>query len=85
MDKHGDMYVHEKPVIGSIHHSTIAAGEDPAGAGHIGAIDGRLTKLNESTGHFGENQPPGTVYKVANELESQGADISAADIEPWED
>ncbi len=83
MDQAGNTYVIEQPKVGETHHSTML--KNPAGAGEINADNGRLTGLNENTGHFGGNQKPGTVNTVANELATQGVNTSDADISQWGD
>jgi uncharacterized Zn-binding protein involved in type VI secretion len=83
MDEHGNMYVHENPQVGRIHHSSLAGGKKPAGAGHITADNGKVTGLNEQTGHFGENQPSGRSDLVKDELGSQGVDTTDTVTEPW--
>jgi RHS repeat-associated protein len=75
MDKSGNVYA-DKPDIGNIHHSTLAGGEDPAGAGHLYADNGRLLSVDDSSGHYGENLKPDSPEVVKNELASQGADVS---------
>src|SRR5207248_3064063 len=66
MDENGNMYVGEQEVF-RIHHSSLASGEDPMGAGHIEVRDGQVIKINEETGHYGEYQPPGRSLMVKQE------------------
>lgn len=75
MDKAGNVYA-DDPVFGEVHHSSLAGGEKPAGAGHMTADNGRLLHLDDSSGHFGENLKPNSPDVVRNELASQGTDVS---------
>ncbi len=84
MDEHGNFYVHENPEVGRIHHSSLAGGNDPVAAGHITAEDGKVTDLNEQTGHYGENQPIGRSELAKQELGSQGVDVSDTKATPWQ-
>ncbi|MCM3874997.1 MAG: hypothetical protein NEA02_01115 [Thermoanaerobaculia bacterium] len=76
MDRHGNMFIDESE-FGSVHHSSLAGGEEPVAAGHIGAKDGRVTMLNESSGHYGENLKDGASGLAKDELARQGVDTSA--------
>jgi len=83
MDKHGNVYVDESQ-FGSVHHSSLAGGEEPVAGGHITTKeDGTLVELTEQTGHYGENQPLGRSELVKSELGSQGVDTSATQATPF--
>ena len=79
LDGRGNVYVHEQPKPRTIHHSSLTGGGYPAGAGEIHVQDGVIHRMDENSGHYGENQPSGRVHVVTSELESQGVDTSHAE------
>lgn len=79
MDQHGNVYVHENPKFGSIHHSTLAAGEQPVAAGHIAQIGDPDPQpphmINNQSGHY---EPPADRTQLTkDELSQQGVDTSS--------
>lgn len=76
MDIFGNVYVHKD--IGSVRHSSLAAGRKPAAAGMIMVDEGIVTMMSEITGHFHESQPRGNIRIVGKELQSQNVDMSKA-------
>ena len=80
MDEHGNTYVHEKPIVGSVHHSTLAGGEPVVAAGHVAQIGEPDPQpphsMNNSSGHYGANVKPGSTDVAKNELGNQGVDTS---------
>ena len=79
MDQHGNVYVHENPKYGDVHHSSLAGGEPPVAAGHIAQIGEPPGpqgphSMNNSSGHY---EPDGNRTVLArDELNRQGVDTS---------
>jgi hypothetical protein len=79
MDKHGNMYVHENPKYGDIHHSSLAGGEEPVAAGHVAQIGeppgpAPPHAMNNASGHY---EPDGNRTVLArDEMSRQGVDTS---------
>ena len=76
MDQDGNVFVHESPKHGEIHHSSLAGGDDPAAAGQMAVNDGNVTEMDDSSGHYGPNEQPGAPDAAKNELSQQGVDMS---------
>jgi hypothetical protein len=83
MDVHGNVYVHQAPQFGAIHHSSLAGGRRPAAGGGIAVKDGKVLLLDEGTGHYSASQPAGRVRVVVKELGDQGVNTSKAIIEEY--
>jgi len=77
MDRHGNLYATDTELL-RVHHSSLAGGDYPAGAGMLDAQDGSVRVLDEDSGHYGSNQPFGRSGVVLQEMERQGVDTSAA-------
>ncbi len=85
MDVHGNLYV-TKPQVGQVHHSSLSAGGAIVGAGEISVSDGRVLRLDDSSGHYGKNLPRDRVHFVAGELSKDGFDLKEAKVvnfDPW--
>jgi RHS repeat-associated protein len=84
MDKNGNVYVHEAPSYRSIHHSSLAAGEEPVAAGHVAQIGeppgpAPPFQMNNGSGHY--NPSNDDTVRARDELASQGVDTSGTRIE----
>ncbi|MBC75643.1 MAG: hypothetical protein CME64_06475 [Halobacteriovoraceae bacterium] len=78
MDEMGGIYVLPESVIGRIHHSTLLAGRPVAAAGHMRIVDGKITYIDNRSGHY---QPsPDMLQQVIKELKLRGADTQDADF-----
>ena len=74
MDKSGNLYVSLEHSVGQLHHSSLLAGSDVAGAGEIQVDSGSLKVLTDKSGHY---KPSSAMNdRVINELQSQGANLS---------
>src|SRR5262249_34391235 len=82
MDKHGNIFI-DKPQFGEVHHSSLAGGGKPAAGGQMNVAHGKPVKLDEITGHYGDNQPRGRSEVVKQELSDQGVDVSKARTEHY--
>ncbi|MEV7551823.1 hypothetical protein AB0N89_19545 [Amycolatopsis sp. NPDC089917] len=77
MDPDGNLYVSLTWVSGRLHHSSFLAGAPVAVAGHIEAVNGRLTKLTRESGHYQpEKEQLATGLDI---LAGQGVDVSGVD------
>lgn len=76
MDTDGNVYVHPDPKFGEVHHSTIAGGEPVASAGEIQVINGKVTDIDDQSGHYGGNLQPNSPEVAKQELGQQGVDVS---------
>ena len=52
MDGNGNLYATTRQEVGVIHHSSLLAGADVAGAGEIRVVGGRLTEMSDQSGHY---------------------------------
>ena len=86
MDRHGNIFFHEKPSYGSVHHSSIAGGDDPVAAGEGIVRNGKPISLNENTGHYGGqgHQPPGRIELFEKELKVQGINVEDTAFKKFE-
>ena len=58
------------PQAQRLHHSSLAAGGDVVGAGHIGTKGGKVTKLDDDSGHYTPDEAH--TYKAFKTLADQG-------------
>ena len=84
MNKSGNVYVHEEPKFGDIHHSSLAAGEEPIAAGHVAQIGeppgpAPPHMMNNGSGHYHPSNDRTELAK--QELASQGVDTSGTRTE----
>jgi hypothetical protein len=52
MDGSGNLYASNEPEVGRLHHSSLLAGQDVAGAGELKVVDGRLVEMTDKSGHY---------------------------------
>ncbi|EQC47174.1 hypothetical protein [Bacteriovorax sp. Seq25_V] len=52
IDKNGRLFLHPKPDVGRIHHSTIVGGEDVLSAGELIVKDGVVLEIFNRSGHY---------------------------------
>lgn len=72
MDKDGNIYAAPKETVG--HHSAFLSGRPVAAAGHIGVQNGRVTLINNQSGHY---QPTKDyMLQFEKELKKRNADLS---------
>jgi hypothetical protein len=75
MDQSGNMYVIENPSNGTLHHSSLAGGQQPVAAGHIAQIPGEPPhNINNDSGHYKPDESQADLAK--QELANQGVNTS---------
>lgn len=70
MDQHGNIYASNYQGAGDFHHSTLANGEPVAGAGELTVKNGKVTLVNNTSGHY----QPGLsqLQNITDELKANG-------------
>lgn len=80
MDKQGNIYLHTDPIQGKIHHSSLVAGGEVAGAGQMRIEDGVLKNLDPTSGHYPFSDLLG---QVIQRLEDFGVAPSTYRVDPF--
>ncbi|MCG6534251.1 MAG: hypothetical protein L7F78_06065, partial [Syntrophales bacterium LBB04] len=81
MDKAGNIYSHTDPVQGKIHHSSLLAGGEVAGAGQMRIEDGLLKNMDPTSGHYPYSDLMG---QVTQRLEDFGINSSTYRLDPFQ-
>lgn len=73
MDRRGHIYAYPTEERGVIHHSTLARGNPVSSAGHLTIENGKLTAVNNFSGHYSPKKMH--LDQIENELTLRGADL----------
>jgi len=79
MDENGRLYFTRYPVVTQFHHSSFLAGGPVAAAGEIKIINGKLMRINNSSGHYKPSKAQ--VEQVLTELKARGYNTGAVKVE----
>ncbi|MBF4995791.1 hypothetical protein IRT45_01315 [Nocardia sp. BSTN01] len=79
MDAFGNLYWSPWHVLGQFHHSSLLAGAPVAGAGEIGAKEGRIFLISDKSTHYRPRQR--FTWQVAESLRSRGVPFTDSQLE----
>lgn len=79
MDAFGNLYWSPWHILGQFHHSSLLAGAPVAGAGEIGAVEGRILLISDKSTHYRPMQR--FTRQVAESLRSRGVPFSDSQLE----
>lgn len=77
MDKEGNFYI-GRQVVNHFHHSSFFGGEPIAAAGQIRVRNGKLTYIDNQSGHYTPNQE--LLAQALVSLRRQGVDINGVEV-----
>ena len=78
MDRNGDLFVSMHEEDGKFQHSSLAAGEPLAMAGEIRVERGRITYINNASGHYKPSKTQ--MSQFINRLRDAGVPLSGVEV-----